>query len=57
MRYYEDLEPGTAAKGTIDYLVTEEEILEMGRRRGTLVNQRDEPVFSYETAALIHCRA
>jgi acyl dehydratase len=32
MQYYEDLEPGTTTRGTLEYLVTEEEILEMGRR-------------------------
>jgi acyl dehydratase len=32
MQYYEDLEPGTTTRGTLEYLVTEDEILEMGRR-------------------------
>ena len=32
MRYYEDLELGSVSSGTLTYLVTEEEILEIGRR-------------------------
>ena len=32
MRYYEDLTVGATAKGTATYLVTEQEIIEVGRR-------------------------
>lgn len=32
MRYYEDLTVGATSKGTATYLVTEEEIVEVGRR-------------------------
>lgn len=32
MRYYEDLSVGATSKGTATYLVTEEEIIEVGRR-------------------------